>query len=48
MTPETFAKAIASIDRNYGLRLDARSGFLISLCLNLAWIRFQIPFFNQS
>ena len=28
MTPETFAKTIASIERNYGLRLDARSVWL--------------------
>ena len=28
MTPETFAQAIVSIERNYGLRLDARSVWL--------------------
>ena len=28
MTPELFAKTIASIEQNYGLRLDARSAWL--------------------
>jgi len=28
MTPEVFVKAIASIEQNYGLRLDARSAWL--------------------
>lgn len=28
MTPETFARAIVSIEQNYGLRLDARSAWL--------------------